>query len=61
MFCNCTEVLPLTTPCPRGTVGATSRAQRVRVFQSRLCSRVLRCSPSPYRNLEGSVVEICRN
>lgn len=53
--------LPPAAPHPGGTVGETSRAQRVRVLQSRLCSRVLRCSPSPYRNLEGSAVEICRN
>lgn len=42
-------------------MGGTSRAHRVRVFQSRLCRRLPRCSPSPYRNLDGSDVAIWRN
>lgn len=43
---------PVLTPCTpreegRCTVGETSRAHSVRVFQSRLCTRLPRCSPSP--------------
>lgn len=43
------------------TSGAASRAHMVKVLHCTSCTRLERCSPSPYTKTDAKVVDICRN